>query len=347
VLHDCLASGVILIDGKKKVASLNDQAKHLLGLNPDQADPPPLAALPPAIRAMARAALASGKSPADCQFELKAAGRGPVTLRLSAVPMQPGRKNSGVVLVLNDLTPARQIEQHIGRLDRLASIGTLAAGMAHEIKNALVAGKTFVDLLLEKNKDTELVEVVRRELGRIDSIVSRMRKFAGSARPAFREVSLHEVLDHSLRLVQPQLERKLVAINRSFQAAPDLLHGDDYQLQQAFVNLFLNALEAMGPNGTLTVATDLLPPGAAPAKPANPSDHAQLRLTITDNGIGMTPENMERLFEPFFTTKPRGSGLGLAISRTIARGHDGDLALDANGPSLVRFVLTVAPAAAG
>ena len=345
MLHDCLASGVILIDGKKKVASLNDQAKHLLGLNPDQADPPPLAALPPAIRAMARAALASGKSPADCQFELKAAGRGPVTLRLSAVPMQPGRKNSGVVLVLNDLTPARQIEQHIGRLDRLASIGTLAAGMAHEIKNALVAGKTFVDLLLEKNKDTELVEVVRRELGRIDSIVSRMRKFAGSARPAFREVSLHEVLDHSLRLVQPQLERKLVAINRSFQAAPDLLHGDDYQLQQAFVNLFLNALEAMGPNGTLTVATDLLPPGAAPAKPANPSDHAQLRLTITDNGIGVTPENMERLFQPFFTTKPNGTGLGLLITRRIIQEHRGDITVQSEPDKGTAFQILLPPLA--
>ena len=138
--------------------------------------------------------------------------------------------------------------------------------MAHEIKNALVAGKTFVDLLLEKHQDAELVEVVRREMGRIDAIVSRMRRFAGPARPAFREVRLHEVLDHSLRLVQPQLEGKLVSVNRSFQASPDLLHGDDYQLQQAFVNLFLNALEAMGPNGTLSVATDILPPGATPGK---------------------------------------------------------------------------------
>ena len=345
VLHDCLASGVILIDGKKKVASLNDQAKHLLGLNPDQADPPPLAALPAAIRAMARAALASGKSPADRRFELKAARRGHVTLRLSAVPMQAGRKNSGVVLVLNDLTPARQIEQHIGRLDRLASIGTLAAGMAHEIKNALVAGKTFVDLLLEKNKDTELVEVVRRELGRIDAIVSRMRKFAGSARPAFREVSLHEVLDHSLRLVQPQLEGKLVSVNRSFQAAPDLLHGDDYQLQQAFVNLFLNALEAMGPNGTLSVATDLLPPGAPPAKPANPSDLAQLRLTITDNGIGMSPENMEHLFEPFFTTKPNGTGLGLLITRRIIQEHRGDITVQSEPDKGTAFQILLPPLA--
>ncbi len=323
VLHDCLAPGVILIDGKNKVASLNDQAKLLLGLSPDQATVPPLAALPAALRTMARTALASGTSPADRQVKVSAGNRGAVTLHASAVPLQTGRKNSGVVLVLHDLTPARQVEQHIQQLDRLASIGTLAAGMAHDIKNALVAGKTFVDLLLEKHQDAELVEVVRREMGRIDAIVSRMRKFAGSARPALREVRLHEILEHSLRLVQPQVEGKLVSVNRSFQAAPDVLYGDDYQLQQAFVNLFLNALEAMGPNGTLSVATDILPPSPTPGKPADVSNQAHLRLTIKDNGIGITTENMRRLFEPFFTTKPNGTGLGLLITRRIIQEHGG------------------------
>jgi nitrogen-specific signal transduction histidine kinase len=323
VLHDCLASGVILVDSKKKVASLNDQAKKILGLSPDQAPLPQLAALPAALRTMARAALASGKSPAGRQVKIRAGKRGAVTVHASAVPLHVGRKNSGVVLVLHDLTPARQIEQHIQQLDRLASIGTLAAGMAHEIKNALVAGKTFVDLLLEKHQDAELVEVVRREMGRIDAIVSRMRSFAGSNRPSFSEVRLHETLEHSLRLVQPQLDAKLVALDRSFQASPDVLHGDDYQLQQAFVNLFLNALEAMGPNGTLSVATDVLPPGAMHGKLPTATGLAHLQLTIKDNGIGISRENMARLFEPFFTTKPNGTGLGLLITQRIIQEHRG------------------------
>jgi two-component system nitrogen regulation sensor histidine kinase GlnL len=323
LLHDCLAAGVILIDGKKRVTSLNAQAKHLLGLSPDQATLPSLRALPPALRTLARQALASGQSPPDRQLELKSGSRGTETLHVSAVPLQAGRKNSGVVLALNDLTPACQIEQHIQQLDRLASIGTLAAGMAHEIKNALVASKTFVDLLLEKHRDAELAEVVHREIERIDSLVSRMRKFAGPARPAFREVGLHEILDHSLRLVQPQLEGKLVSVNRSFLASPDLLHGDDCQLQQAFVNLFLNALEAMGPNGILSVTTDTLAPAAAPAGPADRPAHAQLQLTIKDNGIGIPPQNLARLFQPFFTTKPNGTGLGLLITRRIIQEHRG------------------------
>ena len=250
-----------------------------------------------------------------------------------------------MVLVLNDLTPVQRIEQHIQQLDRLASVGTVAAGIAHEIKNALVAGKTFVDLLLEKHEDAELVEVVRREMGRIDAMVSRMRRFAGSDRPVFREVGLHEILDHSLRLIQPQLENRLISVNRSFQASPDRLHGDDYQLQQAFVNLFLNALEAMGPNGTLSVATNLLPSGATPADPGQKAAGTRLGLLIQDNGIGIRPEHMARLFEPFFTTKPNGTGLGLLITRRIIQEHRGTITVESQPDKGTSFQITL-PASA-
>ncbi|MCX6925128.1 MAG: ATP-binding protein [Verrucomicrobia bacterium] len=323
VLHDCLASGVIFIDEKQQVVSLNARALNLLELNPDQALPSSLDYLPGALQTLARETWASGQAPPDCQVAIEAGGHRTVTLHVVALPVHPGQLRSGLVLVLNDLTPAHQIEQHIQQLDRLASVGILAAGMAHEIKNALVAGKTFVDLLLEKHQDAELVEVVRREIGRIDAIVSRMRKFTGPARSDFGEVRLHEILEHSLHLVQPQLEDKRISLNRSLLASPDVLHGDDYQLQQAFVNLFLNALEAMGPNGTLSVATEILRAGAALPRLADGADRPQLRLTITDNGSGISPENLARLFEPFFTTKPNGTGLGLLITRRIIQDHRG------------------------
>jgi signal transduction histidine kinase len=341
LLQDCLAAGVILIDGKKKVTSLNRQARDLLGLSPDQAALPSLAALPAGLRTMARQALSSGKSPAERQIQLRTSNRGPATLQASAVPLQPGRKGSGVVLLLNDLTPVQQIEQHIQQLDRLASVGTLAAGIAHEIKNALVAGKTFVDLLLEKHQDAELVEVVRREMTRIDALVSRMRRFAGPDRPAFREVCLHEILDHSLRLIQPQLELKLISVSRSFLASPDVLHGDEYQLQQAFVNLLLNALEAMGPNGNLRLATNLLPASTLPDGQPTTATSTQIRLTIQDNGIGIPPEHMARLFEPFFTTKTNGTGLGLLITRRIIQEHRGAITVESRPDKGTCFQITL------
>src|SRR5262249_52963525 len=104
-------------------------------------------------------------------------------------------------LVFDEGSSASHLEEYIERLNRLASLGTLAASMAHEIKNALVAGKTFIDLLLEKNQDAELAEVVRRELGRIDNMVSRMLRFSRPGEFKSRKVHLHEILEHSLRLV--------------------------------------------------------------------------------------------------------------------------------------------------
>lgn len=345
VLRDRLVCGVILIEGKEKVAALAGQAKHLLGLDPDQAALPVFEALPAAVQAIVRETLASGQAPAGRQVELKAGSRGRITLHLSAVPLGRGRNDLRVVVVLNDLTSARQLEERLEQLDRLANVGTLAATMAHEIKNALVAGKTFIDLLLEKHQDAELVEVVRREMSRIDAIVSRMLKFAGPARPAFSEVRLHEVLEHSLRLVGPQLEGKAVTVSRSFQAAPDRLKGDDYQLQQAFVNLFLNALEAMGPNGTLSVATEICSPDARPAQRGNSIEGMQLRVAIKDTGAGISLENMARLFEPFFTTKPNGTGLGLAITRRIILEHRGAISVESRPGQGTAFQI-VLPASA-
>jgi two-component system nitrogen regulation sensor histidine kinase GlnL len=328
VLRDRLVCGVILVDGKEKVTALTGEAKHLLGLDPEHAAPLVFEALPAAVQAVVRETLASGKAPAPRQVELKAGSRGQITLHLSAVPLGRGRRQLGVAVVLNDLTPVRQLEERLEQLDRLANVGTLAATMAHEIKNALVAGKTFIDLLLEKHQDAELVEVVRREMSRIDAIVSRMLKFAGPARSAFGEVRLHEVLEHSLRLVGPQLEGQAIALNRSFQAAPDRVRGDDYQLQQAFVNLFLNALEAMGPNGTLSVATEICSPDAKSARRGDSLEGKQLRVAIKDTGAGISLENMARLFEPFFTTKPKGTGLGLAITRRIILEHRGIISVE-------------------
>ena len=210
--------------------------------------------------------------------------------------------------------PGPQLEDRLAQLDRLASMGTLAAVMAHEIKNALVPGKTFIDLLLEKHPDAELGGLVRREMGRIDAIVSRMLRFGNPARSGYGEVRLHEILDHSLRLVQPTLDDKSIALTCTFEAASDRAQGDGYQLQQAFVNLLLNAVEATGPQGTVTVATAFVPGTAG-----------KVRVSVKDSGIGIAAEHMERLFEPFFTTKPNGTGLGLPITRRIILEHGGEI----------------------
>lgn len=212
--------------------------------------------------------------------------------------------------------PALASADQMQRLDRLANLGMLSAGMAHEIKNGMVAIKTFVDLLLEKHQDAELGEVVRHELKRINAIATQMLRIATPNPAAFRPVNVHEVLDHSLRLLQPQITVKLIALKKHYQAGTDAVNGDDAQLQQVFMNLLLNAVEAMGPNGTLTVTTEMADGN---------NDARVLRIQIHDTGVGIEPENVERLFVPFFTTKKNGTGLGLAISHRIVLEHRGTI----------------------
>lgn len=321
VLRESLVCAVVVVDSKQRLNLLAGGMEEILGLK-QQKGPSrsshhhSLKDLPESLQKLAREAMATGQAVLDRQVKLTVPGKGVHTLEVSAVPMRPGaKKEAGVALVIRNLTSPKTIEQDLRRLDRLASIGILAAGMAHEIKNALVAGKTFVASLLEKNQDIELVTIVRREIDRIDSIVSQMLKFASSPRPEFAAIHLHDVLDFSLRLVDPHFKGKSIVLNRAFQAPADVVEGDDYQLQQAFVNLFLNSLEAMPPHGTLTVGT-------------GPSNGRNLLVTVSDTGTGISPDIIDKLFEPFFTTKPNGTGLGLPITRRIIYEHGGSISVE-------------------
>ncbi|MEI6198101.1 MAG: ATP-binding protein [Verrucomicrobiota bacterium] len=232
---------------------------------------------------------------------------------MSTVPNQPGEPPA-IAAWTSTLASAEKMQ----RLDRLANLGMLSAGMAHEIKNGMVAIQTFVDLLLEKNQDAELGEVVRHELKRINAIATQMLRIAAPNHAAFSTVRVHEVLDHSLRLLQPQISVKLIALKKHYHAGTDAVQGDDAQLQQVFMNLLLNAVEAMGPNGTLTVTTEL----------ADGENGARvLQIQIEDTGVGIKPENLEHLFVPFFTTKRNGTGLGLAISHRILQEHRGTISV--------------------
>ena len=208
--------------------------------------------------------------------------------------------------------PVLVSEQNLRRLDRLASLGLLSAGMAHEIKNGLTAIQTFIELLLQKGEDRELAEVVGRELKRIDSLASQMLRFAAPSKNEFASVRVHELLDYSLLLVEHQISGKLISLKRDFKAAPDTVRGDEFQLQQAFMNLLFNAIEAMGTNGVLTVSTEI-------------AGGKELKIQIRDTGVGIKTENLGRLFEPFFTTKKNGTGLGLAISQRIMNEHGGSI----------------------
>lgn len=324
-LHRSLTGAVLIIDEQKRNAALNPAAEALLGFQPGQSQS--LELLPPPLRHSIEETFAIGK-PQELQILLTTpeGGEIPVHLNSSFLRSAPGGQRS-VVVVLNDLSPARELDDHMRHLGCLASIGTLSASMAHEIKNALVAIKAFLELLIEQNKDAELAGMVSREMRRIDSIVSQMLRFAGPAKPTFSILHLHDLLDQTLRLIEHQLAGKKIRLKKSFVASSDLVQGDTYQLEQALLNLFFNAIDAMGPNGELTLTTEITTPEAEPSDNPGRIPEAHLQLRIQDSGTGIPPENIPRLFDPFFTTKKKGNGLGLSITRRIIQEHSGAISV--------------------
>jgi signal transduction histidine kinase len=315
LLQECLACGVLVVNSRGRIAACTPEAAAHLRLKPAALRNAPASSLPAPLPNLIREAVRNEQPVTNLEIHLKTRRRRTATLRASILPIKTHAFSQAVV-VLNNLTSAPVFEQNMQRLDRLASLGTLSASMAHEIKNGMVAIKTFVDLLLQKGQDTELTEVVGRELQRINAIVTQMLRFAAPKAAGFATVHVHEVLDHSLQVLHHQIRGKSINLQRRYGARLDAVRGDDAQLQQVFINLLLNALDAMDANGRLTVATEM-----TESKPGTPL----LRIHIQDTGLGIARKNLGRLFEPFFTTKENGTGLGLAISQRIAQEHQGTI----------------------
>lgn len=328
VLRDCFSPATIALDERRKITAFNPRAELLSGSKAAAMIGKSADALPEPLQLLINETFSTGNSVSHRQITFRDIKRGDLAVLASITPMiGPDGKISGTVIILNDVSSLPRWETNMRRLDRLHSVGTLSASMAHEVKNAFVAVRTFVDLLLEKNKDMEMAEIVRLEMNRIDSIVTQMLKFSGPAKPAHTSLHVHFILNKSLLLIQHLLEEKKINLNRAFSASSDVIEGDPDQLEQAFLNLFFNGIEAMEPNGRLDVSTVLLPADAKIEGLPYVKGRRYLNVVVRDTGVGIPAENMDRLYEPFFTTKPEGTGLGLAITRRIVHEHQGIIAV--------------------
>ncbi len=201
------------------------------------------------------------------------------------------------------------------RQERMVAAGRLAMGLAHEIKNPLAAIKTFTEFLPERHQDPafrqEFSHIVGKEVDRISAIVQSLSDFARPVLLKLRTVDIQRVLYETVTLLSNDCLKRSVSIKQSFEPEPILLEVDPSQLKQAFLNLCMNALEAMRGGGTLSVSC------------VHEAGEAVIR--ITDTGVGIPTEHLPVLFDPFFTTKDGGMGLGLAVVRQIVQQHLGSI----------------------
>ncbi len=212
----------------------------------------------------------------------------------------------------------KKSKSYIRRADRLASLGTLTAGLAHEIRNPLVAIKTLTQLLPERIEDNEFrsqfLQIAAGEVDRIATLVEELLDFSRPSDPKLDFEDINSILDGMILLVSTETKKRQVDILRSYSSDLPPVQIDREQIKQVFLNILLNAIQATPQKGRITVKTrSFIKPGGEPF----------VQVECTDTGCGIPPEHIEEIFNPFFTTKSTGSGLGLSISHQIVQDHRG------------------------
>lgn len=250
----------------------------------------------------------------------------------------PGGDEIGLILIFQDLTEFRQMQEQVRRMDRLAVAGELAAGIAHEIKNPLASLSGSIQMLRDEvdfgPMQQRLMDITMREAERLNALVNEFLLFSRPEKAVDRSVEVNEVIEDTLEMLKnsPELSRP-ISIEKTL--SKNLwVHIDSQRLQQVIWNLVLNAVQEMKNSGRLSLATAI--------RKNRGSGDAQEKLaeiSISDTGSGILPENQGKVFDPFFTTKDQGTGLGLTIVHRIVENYDGKIFLDSDGRSGTTFTL--------
>jgi PAS domain S-box-containing protein len=335
-----MASGVIALDASGHISLSNPAAERFTGMTLKRLNPVSYADLPVALAEPLRDTLLDGKAYSQLETSLRTSDGVTLPLVYSTAPLQArDRSTLGALIVFSDLTRLKELELEKQRAERLASFGSLASGVAHEIKNPLVAIRTFAELLPERFADVDFRDdfskVVVREIDRIDNLVARLRGIASAPQQQTGSVDVRQPMLETLKLLRGQLEQSHTTVHYSIEDDAPLVSIEDSQLKQLFLNIFQNALEAMGSGGEINIRI-------ARTQSAGPS---WILLEISDTGPGMPDSVKSHVFEPFFTTKPTGSGLGLAICRSIVDAHRGSIRAENNRPHRGTTILVELPAA--
>lgn len=235
-----------------------------------------------------------------------------LTFRLALLPL--GARNlSGQILTIEDLTERVQMRQRMERMGRLASLGRLSAGIAHEVRNPLTGISLLLDELhdrmLSQPRDQKLIRRALEEIERLETLVGELLHFASVPKTEMTVGDVADTVQDTLFLVGKQLQNKQIQLRQKFDSSLPTIAFDINKLKQALLNLLANAMDAMPEGGTLGVSVE--------------PDGEGVAIVIEDSGSGMSAEQLDLIFEPFYTSKGEGTGLGLAITHTIIAEHGG------------------------
>jgi two-component system NtrC family sensor kinase len=270
------------------------------------------------------------------KLNLPAADGRALRVNVSVVPFQFGRgERHGTILIMDDVTVRMRLEQQLQHSEKMASVGLLAAGVAHEVNTPLTGISSYTQMLRERieadDPRAELLEKIEKQTFRAAKIINNLLNFSRAAGSEFEPLDVNRVLLDVVSLVEHQLEAARIKVVRDMAAGLPLVRGNENRLQQVFFNLILNARDAMPSGGWLTLATR--------------ADDDAVVIEVRDTGTGIKPQDIKRIYDPFFTTKGigRGTGLGLSVSYGILQEHGGAIFVDSAPGQGTTFQVALPP----
>jgi two-component system sensor histidine kinase HydH len=312
-----LPVGLIATGSDGRITFLNEAAEKITGLSPDTArgkrSEEALASPWCELKDLVNQGGTVLEREMECTFDGDKAV--PLSVSASRIVNEEG-EFVGTILILRDLGEVRRLQEEVRRKEKLAALGNLAAGVAHEVRNPLSSIKAlatyFGTKFPEGSEERDSAGVMIREVDRLNRVISELLEFARPSDLHRRPTELNDLLRHSLRLIEPDARAKRIDIRFSPTEGLPRIAIDPDRFTQALLNLYLNAIQAMDGGGVLSVS------GSA-------GEDGEIRTQIADTGAGIRPEDLDKIFDPYFTTKPRGTGLGLPIVHKIVEAHGGDI----------------------
>ncbi|TES90651.1 MAG: PAS domain-containing protein [Desulfobacteraceae bacterium] len=321
-----MANGLLSINPDGKIASYNLLALELLDLKESEVREKNLKSVFDFKETGIDDILSGCQSVIDREISHRQKSGELLPMVLSVTPIRDeGEACTGAVIVLRDLREIKQLEKKVRQSEKLAAIGRLAAGVAHEIRNPLSSIRGFARFLAhalsDRSQEREYAEIMVKEVDRINRVVNDLLTFAQPMKPNREPTDISKIIKHTIRLMEVDARSRDVLIHRNISPDLDKLSIDGNQITQALINLILNALQELDTGGIIEVGAEV--------------DHSgnQINIWVEDNGSGIAHENKGKIFDPFFTTREKGTGLGLAIVHKIAENHGGEIRVDSPLPS--------------
>jgi two-component system nitrogen regulation sensor histidine kinase GlnL len=338
-----IVDGVVVTDAQGQVIIWNRAAEEMTGIAAAEALGKGMHLVfadNPAVVSLIEKTLTTGRSYSDYETELTAKHRPllPIGLVTSVLADEEGVP-TGVISTIRDQTGVRDLKERMRRSDRLATLGMIAAGIAHEVKNPLVGIRGAAQLMRSELRSDraaqhdsrsfeEYLDVIMKEADRLNNVLEGILDFTRLSPSEIKGINIHSIIDRVLLLHEEQARLSGIVLSRMYDPSLPEVLGNEDQLVQVFLNIIKNAVEAMSSGGKLTVLTrmsDLFTSVQADGK-----KHRLMVIKVSDTGNGITQEHLNNIFTPFFTTKDRGVGLGLALSYQIVQEHLGTIRVESH-----------------